>query len=171
MTELVVRPAAPADWTEIARVCADTGAGGAPVEAVEREAFVRHWIAPYRELRPDWTWVARDGERVVGYLTGCPDTLSFEKERRRAFDPEPDSREFFAQDVRLGLWTEHPAHLMAGVAAEHRGRGACVPSVHLICGPDTAGYWERRAFRTAATATPAPGLVLRAMTRPVESAP
>jgi|GEM_PF-2981569 len=184
--ELAVRAAAAADWPEIARVCADTGAAGAPVEAAEREVFVRHWIAPYQELRPDWTWAAFDGERVVGYLTACPDTLLFEKERRRAFDPAPDSREFFAPDVRLKLWTEHPAHLMAGVAAAYRGRGAGaallralfaalrrarVPSVHLICGPDTADYWERRAFRTAATAQPAPGLILRAMTRPVESAP
>ena len=118
-----IRRASSVDWTAIAGICADTGRQGSPVDDDEREAFAEHWIGPYRELRPDWTWVAVAGKKVVGYLTGCPDTLSFEKERRRVFTPRPDSREFFPLPIRLKLWTEHPAHAHMNVASDYRGFG------------------------------------------------
>ena len=78
-----VRPAAAADWEEIARVCAQAGAAGEPVAPGERAAFLRHWLEPYRELRPGWTFVAVFAGRVEGYLTASPDTFVFEKERLR----------------------------------------------------------------------------------------
>lgn len=180
-----IRRAGPPDWVAIKDLCADTGRQGRPVDDDEREAFGEHWIGPYRELRPDWTWVAVVDKKVIGYLTGCPDTLSFEKERRRVFQPQPDSREFFPQAVRLSLWTEHPAHLHMNVSADHRGFGtgaallrtffselrkAGVPSAHVICGPSAAPFWERMAFRTAAVVEAAPGVRLSAMTRPVPGA-
>lgn len=171
-----------ADWAAIARVCADTGLAGAPVDEDEREAFAEHWIAPYRSLRPDWTWVAVCDKAVIGYLTGCPDTLSFEKERRRAYDPAPDARDFFPEAVRLKLWSEHPASFMMNVLADYRGLGAGaklleaffaelrrakVPSAHLVCGPGAHAVFEKLSFREEAAVSPAPGLTLRAMTRPV----
>src|SRR4051812_27954260 len=109
------------DWAEIERVCGETGLAGSPVEEGERAAFVEHWLKPYHELRPDWTFVAECDRAVVGYLTGAPDTLAFEKERRRVFDPGPDSRDFFPEAVRLRLWTEHPAHLIMNVLPDFRG--------------------------------------------------
>jgi GNAT superfamily N-acetyltransferase len=175
-----VQRAAAADWASIERVCAETGLAGSPVEKDERAAFVEHWIRPYRELRPDWTWIAVCDKAVVGYLTGCPDTLAFEEERRRMYDPAPDSRDFFPEEVRLKLWTEHPAHLMLNVLSEYRGLGAGakllssfyaelrragVPSAHLICGPGANLVFEKLGFREASAVTPAPGIVLRAMTR------
>jgi GNAT superfamily N-acetyltransferase len=178
-----VQRADAADWPAIERVCAETGLAGSPVEQDERAAFVGHWIKPYRELRPDWTWIAVCDKEVIGYLTGCPDTLAFEKERRRVFDPAPDSRDFFPEDVRRKLWTEHPAHLMMNVLADYRGLGAGakllqaffaelrrahVPSAHLVCGPGANVLFERMAFREEAAVTPAPGITLRAMTRSVE---
>lgn len=180
---ILVRRATAADWAGIAKVCADTGLAGAPVEADERGAFVQHWISPYRELRPGWTWAAAADGEIVGYLTGAPDTLAFEKERRRAFSPPPDSRDFFPEAVRLKLWAEHPAHLMMNVAADYRGLGvgarllqaffaelrrAGVPSAHLVCGPNSYSFFERMAFRPEAVVSPAPGLILRAMTRPAD---
>jgi len=183
MSAPLIRKAAAADWTAIAGLCADTGRQGEPVDDDEREAFAEHWVGPYRDLRPDWTWVAEEGGTVIGYLTGCPDTMAFEKERRaRKPQPQPDSREFFAPAVRVKLWTEHPGHAHMNVAAVSRGRGAGaallraffvelrkagVPSAHVICGPAAASYWARMAFRTAATVEAAPGVVLSAMTRPV----
>jgi len=181
--KLSVRRAAQPDWADIARICADTGAAGDPVEGPEREAFAEHWVGPYRELRPDWTWVAAVEKAVVGYLTGCPDTLAFEKERVRVFSPGPDSRMFFPPAVRLKLWTEHPAHLHMNVAGDFRGLGAGaallqaffgelrragIPSTHLICGPASHPFWERMCFRAEAAVQVAPGLVLRAMTRPTD---
>ena len=181
MTPELRRAGAP-DWSGIAALCADTGALGDPVEPAERDAFAEHWIGPYRELRPEWTWIAVHGSKIVGYLTGCPDTLAFEKERRRVYSPRPDSREYFPETVRLKLWVEHPAHLHLNVSAGERGRGigsaliavffaelrrAGVPSAHVICGPKAAPFWERAGFRVAATAPVVPGLELSALTRPV----
>ena len=149
----MLRHAGPADWKAIAALCADTGRQGDPVDDAERDVFAEHWIGPYRELRPDWTFVAVEGGAIVGYLTGCPDTLSFEKERRRLFDPPSDSRDFFPPVVRLKLWTEHPAHLHVAVAADYRDRGIGsalireylaalrkhgADSTHVICGPNSA---------------------------------
>lgn len=183
MMTAAIRRAGSADWTAIAAICADTGRQGRPVDAGEREAFGEHWIGPYRELRPDWTWVAVADKKVIGYLTGCPDSLAFEKERRRALRPRPDSREFFPPAIRLKLWTEHPAHLHMNVSADYRGFGtgaallraffaelkkAGVPSAHVICGPAAAPFWERMAFRAEAVVEAAPGLKLRAMTRPID---
>lgn len=173
-----IRRAAPGDWPAIAGLCADTGRQGEPVDVDERAPFAEHWVGPYRELRPDWTFVAVAGGKVVGYLTGCPDTLSFEKERRRVYDPRPDSRELFPLETRLRLWTEYPAHLHMNVAAGHRRGGvgrallaafvselkkAGIPSAHLICGPAARSYWERVGFREAATVEAVPGLVLSAL--------
>jgi GNAT superfamily N-acetyltransferase len=178
-----IRRAGPSDWAAIKALCADTGRQGAPVDDDEREAFSEHWIGPYRDLRPDWTSVAAVEDKVVGYLTGCPDTMAFEKERRRLFQPQPDSREFFPPSVRVKLWTDHPGHAHMNIAADHRGFGtgaallraffaqlrkAGVPSAHVICGPSAVWFWERMAFRTEAVVEVAPGLKLRAMTRPVE---
>lgn len=181
-----VQRAAAADWAEIERVCAATGLAGSPIDENERGAFVEHWIKPYRELRPDWTWIAVCDKAVIGYLTGCPDTLAFEKERRRVFDPAPDSRDFFPEEVRIKLWTEHPGHLMMNVLADYRGLGAGarllqafftelrragVPSAHLFCGPGADLVFEKLSFREAASVTPVPGVVLRAMTRSVDAEP
>lgn len=183
MTPPEIRRAGPSDWAAIKIICAETGRQGEPVDDEEREAFSEHWIGPYRELRPDWTLVAVVGKKVIGYLTGCPDTLSFEKERRRVFRPQPDSRELFPAEIRLKLWAEHPAHLHMNVSAGFRGMGAGaallkayfdelkkagVPSAHVICGPAAAPYWERMGFRAEALVEAAPGVDLSALTRPVD---
>ena len=182
MTAATIRRAVLSDWSAIQNLCADTGRQGLPVDDEERGAFAEHWIGPSRELRPEWTWVAVRDESVIGYLTACPDTLSFEKERRRVFRPQPDSRDLFGQEIRLKLWTEHPAHLHMNISSERRGSGigaallsaffvelkaAGVPSAHVICGPDAAPFWEHMAFLTEASVEAAPGIVLRAMTRAV----
>lgn len=172
-----IRKAGSADWAAIAALCADTGRQGEPVDDEERAAFAEHWIGPYRELRPEWTFVAVLGGEVAGYLTGCPDTLSFEKERRRVFRPQPDSRQLFPQETLLKLWTESPAHLHMNVAAAHRRGGVGrallaafvaelkgrAPAVHVICGPAARTYWERAGFREAAVVQASPEIQLSAL--------
>jgi GNAT superfamily N-acetyltransferase len=179
-----VQRAAAADWADIERVCAAAGLAGSPVDEAERAAFVEHWVKPYRELRPGWAWVAVCDKAVIGYLTAAPDTLAFEKERRRVCEPGPDSREFFSEDVLLRLWTEHPAQFMMNVLADYRGMGAGtklleaffaelrrakVPSAHLFCGPGAHRFFGKMAFREEASVEPAPGIVLRAMARAVDA--
>lgn len=174
-----IRRAAAADWPAIARLCEDTGRQGNPIPDEERGPFGEHWVGPYRELRPDWTFVAVLDGKIVGYLNGCPDTLPFEKEKRRVFNPQPDSRELFTLETRLNMWTEHPAHIHMNVASGLRRSGAGrlmmdayfaalreagVPSIHVVCGPNARPFWEHVGFREYATVEAAPGVIVSALT-------
>lgn len=177
---MLIRRAEKGDWPGIAGLCADTGAQGDPVGDDERVEFAERWVGPYRVLRPDWTFVAEAEGRLAGYLTGSPDSLAFEEERRRAFKPEPDAREFFPMDFRLELWSRHPAHLHMNVAAavRRRGVGAALvaafmfalretgaPSAHVICGEAASTYWRKAGFTDLRVEEPFPGVRLHAMTR------
>jgi hypothetical protein len=37
-----------------------------------------------------------------------------------------------------------------------------------VCGPNSYAFFERMAFRAEAVVAPAPGVILRAMTRPAD---
>jgi GNAT superfamily N-acetyltransferase len=99
---------------------------------------------------PEWTYVAETGDRVVGYLTGCPDTAAFRRARRfrvtlpllagiafgryawnvdarrtveLAFRLRTGTESRLASGMPEGLTRTYPAHLHMNVEAEHRGRG------------------------------------------------
>lgn len=180
MVEL--RRVEPGDWEAVAAICADTGAQGEPVGDDERTEFAERWVGPYRRLRPDWTFVAVEEGRLVGYLTGSPDTLAFEEERRRAFAHWTDAREFFPMDFRLDLWARHPAHLHMNFSAGARGKGYgrrlidvfyarlkvnATPSAHVICGERASGFWRKAGFSDLRVEEPFPGVRLHAMIRRV----
>ncbi len=178
-----VRRAAAGDWAAIAGLCADTGLpGGEPVDPSERVEFGERWVGPYRELRPDWTFVAVEDGRVVGYLTGSPDTAPFESERRAAFPAWIDAREWFGADFLRDFWTAHPAHLHMNFAKAARGKGhgtrliaafrealreRGVASMHVFCGEKASTFWARSGFVDVSVLEPRPGVRLHAMARPV----
>jgi GNAT superfamily N-acetyltransferase len=84
------------DWKRAREICVATGAAGRPITATRAPFFGDFWVGPYERLLPGWTYVAEHEGRVVGYLTGCPDTASFERRKRLLFTPL-----FFAK-VMLG---------------------------------------------------------------------
>jgi len=69
-------------WPAVGELCCRTGNDGAPIPIERWELFERIWIEPYRVLIPEWSYAALADLRVVGYLTGCPDTERF---ARRCF--------------------------------------------------------------------------------------
>lgn len=138
------------DWPAVRRLCCETGKAGAPIEPERFSFFGEFWVGPYQKLRPEWTYVARHGTEVVGYLTGCPDTLAFERARkwrfapalllrllfgayrrnsdtrrfyRRLFAREKSPEESFAEDVQTRLEREFPAHLHVNVSEAFRSAG------------------------------------------------
>jgi GNAT superfamily N-acetyltransferase len=140
----------PADWRAVRELCCLTGAAGDPIAPERWPVFAEIWIGPYQRLRPEWTYVADGGGRVLGYLTGCPDTGPFERERRwrstlplaaaalrgrypatedtrrlvrRALRLAPATEAPFSARVRARLTRDYPAHLHMNVAAGARGRG------------------------------------------------
>jgi GNAT superfamily N-acetyltransferase len=139
-----------ADWAAIRSLCCRTGNAGAPLARDRWPLFGELWIGPYERLVPDWTYVAEVDGRIVGYLTGCPDTAALRRARRfrvtlpllvaiacRRYAWTPDARRLVALVLRLrrgtetrlaselpaGLVQTHPAHLHMNVEAEYRGHG------------------------------------------------
>jgi hypothetical protein len=68
-------------------ICVATGAAGRPITATRAPFFGDFWIGPYERLERRWGYVAELDGRMVGYLTGCPDTRAFERRRRWLFTP------------------------------------------------------------------------------------
>ena len=139
-----------ADWQAVRTLCCQTGSGGNPIDPVRWPLFADLWIGPYQRLVPQWTYVAEVEGRIVGYLTGCPDTAAFRRARRfRVTLPlligialghygwTSDARRTVRLALRLGRGVEsrlaprlpagfahtHPAHLHMNVDAGYRRRG------------------------------------------------
>jgi GNAT superfamily N-acetyltransferase len=146
-----VRPAvSSADWRGVRDLCCETGEAGGPIAPARWPFFAERWIGPYQRVRPDWTYVVEEAGRVVGYLTGCPDTRAFRRACRTAwtwrlllrvargeFGWSGDARRFVRQVLGLDRGVEarlarrlpvsldatYPAHLHMNVAADRRGQG------------------------------------------------
>ena len=137
-------------WTAVAELCCRTGNDGAPIPAERWPLFERIWIEPYRLLSPQWSYVALADQRVVGYLTGCPDTLRFARNSfvrcalpllaqivfgRYRGDPygkrfarqtlwlETSAVRSFPRPIRRRLLRQFPAHLHMNVDADFRRGG------------------------------------------------
>jgi len=144
-------PSGAEDWARVRQICCATAYAGAGLNDPLREKFFgRFWVGPYERLLPEWTRVVRDDEKILGYLTGCPDTRVFERRRffcndlpllaqvvagafpetqdtrmfvRRFFHLEKSADRYFSNETRRALRTRFPAHLHINLAAESRGRG------------------------------------------------
>lgn len=141
--------AASVDWSAIRDLCCRTGNAGDPIDASRWPFFAEVWIGPYQRLAPEWTYVADGGDRVVGYLTGCPDTRAFRRRRvafalpllvrlvlgryawnadtrrvvRRALGLERGPEDALRARGPRGFEASFPAHLHMNVDAGFRNRG------------------------------------------------
>jgi len=140
----------PSIWTDVRELCCRTGNDGNPIPIERWELFGRIWIDPYRVLIPDWSYVALADRRVVGYLTGCPDTSHFARQcfircalpllwhiafgryrgdpygrgyARRAMWLETSAVRSFPRLTRRRLLRQFPAHLHMNVEADFRQHG------------------------------------------------
>lgn len=138
------------EWEQVREICCETGAAGKPIDKGREPFFAEFWIGPYQRLLPEWTFVARSQDRVIGYLTGCPATASFAIRRfmlhriplfiailfgrwgwtedtRRYLHPMGAARRNLA--LRFGLkicgrlMTEYTSHLHVNVRERHRAGG------------------------------------------------
>jgi GNAT superfamily N-acetyltransferase len=148
---VIIRPTGNGqDWEAIRELCCRTGEAGDPIESRRWAFYAELWVGPYERLVPGWAYVADANGRIVGYLTGCPDTRAF---RRRyplgvtlpllarlvagRYAWTPDTRRFVRQTLGLArnpedavrargprrLWADYPAHLHMNVEAGVRGQG------------------------------------------------
>jgi GNAT superfamily N-acetyltransferase len=143
---IIVRPYELKDRHDVLRISADTAVFGEPVEAImeDRRLFIDAFTTYYTDYEPDYLWVACVDERVVGYLTGCVDTISQQRRTIRRTILPLVGRVILGK-YRLGrktlnyarhmvidaVYTEYPrfdldqypAHLHINVEAGMRGRG------------------------------------------------
>ena len=75
----VIRAYRDSDKESVRKICSDTADLGKPVENFfyDREIFADMVISYYTDFEPGSLWVAQDGQRVVGYLSGCLDTARY----------------------------------------------------------------------------------------------
>lgn len=151
MSELSIRTARTFDWKRVRELCCLTGNSGDPIEESRWPFFGEFWVGPYQKLRPEWTYVATEPDQEpVGYLTGCPDTAAFEREKffrftlplmarvgLRRFEANADAMRFirrtlkreespedrFGAKVIRDIRRDYPAHLHMNLDAACRGKG------------------------------------------------
>lgn len=89
MPEMIVRPYLPGDRMAVFRIGGDTAFFGAPIEAYmeDRNAFLDAFYAYYTDLEPEHTWVACADGKVVGFLAGCVDSNSYNRNLLRVIVP------------------------------------------------------------------------------------
>jgi len=145
------RPRGREDWLAIRDLCGKSAEQGRGIAEARWPFFSEFWVGPYEKLLPDWAYAAREGGgRVIGYLTGCPDTPAFESRSRLVhrwplflkallgfYPRNEDTRRFirrflgleetlesrFPRDQRLRLMSLYPAHLHVNVDGAFRGAG------------------------------------------------
>lgn len=137
-------------WHGVRQLCCQTGNDGAAIEPAQWEFFAQVWIAPYQNILPQWTYVATSDNVVVGYLTGCPDTAKFLRQKWLFCDLplavrlsakiarlSPTEKRFlkriagltrgpeqgFPATLRRSLTRAYPAHLHMNVDASRRRQG------------------------------------------------
>lgn len=139
-----------AAWQAIRAICCRTGDNGEAIAADRWDFFARLWIDPYEKIVPEWTYVAVSDGAVIGYLTGCPNTKKFTRNKFWRADlpllvriacghyrSAPDSPAFirralglarpvearFSAALRQNLVRSYPAHLHVNIEAEFRRAG------------------------------------------------
>lgn len=137
-------------WQGVRRLCCLTGNDGEAIAPARWEFFAQVWIAPYQTILPQWSYVAASGDAVIGYLTGCPDTAKFLRQKWLLCDlPQavrlsakiasltPPEKRFlkrvtglsrgpehsFPAKLRRALARDYPAHLHMNVDASWRRQG------------------------------------------------
>lgn len=146
------KAASPSDWSFIRETCALTGNSGEPIDRDRWPFFSEYWVGPYEKLEPSSAYLACDGDAPVGYLTGCPNTETFEFRKcilfslplflrtrfgstysknsdverfeKRFLGREKSPEETYPIEVRERLLREYPAHLHINLRSNARGLGA-----------------------------------------------
>jgi ribosomal protein S18 acetylase RimI-like enzyme len=85
-----IRRAHPDDRDALCEVCLRTAASGADATGLysHRELPGDVWAIPYLLFAPDHAFVLDEGDQVLGYVVGTPDTDAFERRLDAAWWPE-----------------------------------------------------------------------------------
>ncbi len=138
-----VRRYQPSDRSAVRQLTGDTAYFGDPVERFfdAREFFLDVFAMYYTDVAYDYLWVAHDGDELVGYIMGCPDTYDYNVwyhanvtrviwraitwRYRGVFTRK--SLNYLRRYARLRVpyidLSPYPAHLHINTRADRRGQG------------------------------------------------
>ncbi|MGN6684798.1 MAG: GNAT family N-acetyltransferase [Devosia sp.] len=137
----VIRRAEPRDAEALYEICLLTADSGVDASALysDRRMPGYIWAAPYGKFEPDFAFVLADGDRVVGYVVGTPDTVAFEARLERDWWPkvrqavagmtpqkpfdEGVLRRIAAPEKHDIALSEYPAHLHINLLPEAQSGG------------------------------------------------
>jgi ribosomal protein S18 acetylase RimI-like enzyme len=141
-----IRPFKHTDRGALLKIAADTAFFGDPVEHFmeDRRIFLDAFYVYYTDQEPEHCWVATYDERVIGYLTGCLDTVVQREFTARVLEPKT-LKGVISGKYRIGkkffryllsyFWSrirspknsldlsQYPAHFHINIIKEWRGRG------------------------------------------------
>lgn len=145
-TVVTIRPFMPADQEALFKIAADTAFFGKPIEAYldDRFIFLDLFYRYYTDLEPEHCWVAEANQEVVGFITGCTDSVSQQNKIKQIIVPQFLAR-LLRGKYRFGsktwhyarrLWhakrkkefayanpIKYPAHLHINIDHQWRGYG------------------------------------------------
>lgn len=141
-----IRPFQQTDRDALLKIAADTAFFGDPVEHFmeDRRIFLDAFYVYYTDQEPEHCWVATYDERVIGFLTGCFDTVVQREFTARVLEPKTlkgvisgkyrVGKKFFRYLLNY-FWSrirtpknsldllQYPAHFHINIIREWRGRG------------------------------------------------
>ncbi|MCG3180844.1 MAG: hypothetical protein BIFFINMI_03207 [Phycisphaerae bacterium] len=144
-----IRPFAPIDAPAVRAICIQAGWRGIPADSFldHPEVWADFWTGYYLARQPQHCCVAADASgRVVGYLTGCPDTAAADRFVAWRVVPalvgralaggwwlRTRDRRFFARVIRAGrrgelaipraIVRDYPGHFHFNLLPAARGQG------------------------------------------------
>ena len=137
----------PSDLADLYDVCVRTGDGGQDATATYTDPSVlpATFAGPYAALEPELTFVADDGNRVVGYILGTADTATFVKRFRTEWLPTvadryPEVDDPATPDQRMAPLLHHPERMLRPEFADYPAH------LHIDLLPEAQGAGNGRAL-------------------------
>lgn len=86
----VIRPATPADYPALYRICLETADAGGDARALYSDPDYpgQRFAVPYARFAPDFAFVLEIDGEVLGYVVAAPDTRAFEAQLAAQWWPQ-----------------------------------------------------------------------------------
>lgn len=155
-----IRKATPNDRDDLFRICLLTADAGTDGSALYSDPHYPGlvWAVPYLELEPDFAFVLTDGDDVLGYIVGTPDSEKFDEKLIENWWPELKRR----YGDRKAEKPSDPAVLDRIATPPHSDREVTVnypAHLHInLLPPAQSGGWGRRMIETMLAALKAAGV-------------
>lgn len=145
-----IRPANESDIDALFEICLKTADGGADATALYSDPRMPGyvWSVPYLKFAPDFAFVLTDGDEVIGYVVGTPDTAAFDAELEKNWWPAVRAETAHLKPVRRS-----DSSVLDRLAAPRSGTAALQDAypAHLhinILPHGQSGGWGRRLIET-----------------------